>query len=121
MLVRAVVLLALLVRLLPAALPAQATASSAAIAALLDAAQICHAQGSATDAPSAPDMPAEKRAHDCALCPVCLTHAPLLAFSTTGPDEHAPLLRPAPAHAAPPATGPPAARFATPNPRGPPV
>ncbi len=80
------------------------------------ASEICHAPG--TDQPADPaGQPAH--AHDCELCPACLTFAPILAAD-------APVVAPAPAMGAiryilpPPGGGPPAADPAFFQPRGPP-
>lgn len=108
-----VALLAMLLRLGSAAalpLPPAVTLDA------LFAGEICHAPG--TDQPSDPgDQPTH--AHDCELCPACLTFAPILASG-------APMVLPAPVMVAiryiipPPGAGPPAADPAFFQPRGPP-
>lgn len=102
---RALLLLAVLVRLAPGPMP---------VALPFDA-PVCHASD-ATD-----PAPVPGKAHECALCPVCLTtmvHAVLLG----GPHPPAPEdTARAAAWSRPQATAPPSARLVVPPPRGPPA
>jgi hypothetical protein len=120
MLIRAVILLALVVRLLPAQ-PVMTGGSAASLAALVEAGLICHADEPADADTDPAGGSGGQHDHDCALCPVCLTHAPILALLPDGPAIR-PASRPESVrHATPPATGPPLLRFALHHPRGPPV
>jgi hypothetical protein len=119
MLIRAVMLLALLVRLLPAQ-PVMAGGSATSLAALVEAGLICHSD-EPDDADRDPGGSGGQHDHDCALCPVCLTQTPLLALLPDPPTIRPALLAERISHARPSATGPPPLRVASRHPRGPPV
>ncbi len=109
--VRALVMLALLVRVLPA--PA-----AGLLVALPSGIPICHGDGAA--APSAPDDRPD-RTHDCVLCPVCLTAGALPLLLAPAAAVPPPSVTPSSARALPPATGPPHDAVAVVRSRGPPV
>ncbi len=111
MIVRALVLLALLVRLLPA--PA-----AVAVTVLPDAIPICHSDGTAGPVP-ADGRPTHPDA--CALCPLCLTVAQGAVLPTVLSAMPLPSVT-APSDAMPPpATGPPQPPRLAARPRAPPV
>lgn len=109
---QAIALLALfaLVARLSAAMPAPVELT---LDALLGT-SICHG---APDAPA--DAPVGQHAHDCLLCPACLSVAPVLAASTPA-SAPAPSLAPLRFVLPQSGAGPPPRAFATAQPRAPP-
>lgn len=104
-LLRALVLVAVLARLVPMP-PAMV---------LPFAVPVCHSDGGSDS------VPERGKAHDCILCPVCLT-AQVQAAVTSEAIPAAPIPpERAAAWVSPPATGPPAAASVVPPPRGPPA
>ena len=85
----------------------------ASLAALLGV-QICHAPGS--DQPADPALPA---AHDCQLCPACISVAPILT-ATPAAAIAASAAVPV-CYLLPPGAGPPTAARDDAQPRGPPL
>ena len=112
---RAVALLALLavVARLGAAM-AMPMPREASLAALLGV-QICHAPGS--DQPADPALPA---AHDCQLCPACISFAPILT-ATPAAASAASAAVPVCYLLRPPGAGPPTAARDDAQPRGSPL
>ena len=112
--VRCVMMLALALRLLPA--PAGAATADA-----WGGIPICHADPTGAEPAGSPAGKQDKTAHDCVLCPVCLTTALPFGLGAAAPALPGEPTVAALARPTPPATGPPVQRPTAAQPRGPPV